>query len=61
MNKKEIKGIMTPQDLVVFYFQELRVDSEEVDEILWNFTSYPFQDLEIINNEIYAFYLNSRV
>lgn len=60
MNKKEIKELMCPQDVVVYYFQELKRDSEEVDEILWTHTSYPFMDLEIINCEVYAHYLKTK-
>lgn len=60
MNKKEIKGMMQPQDIVCWYFQEYRENDDEVMEILWNHTSWPLCDLEIINNEVYAHYLNTK-
>lgn len=52
--------IMSPRDIVCFYFQEYDKYSEEVDEILWSNTSWPYGDLEVLNNEIYAFYLRAK-
>jgi len=50
---------MSPIEVVLYYFPEM--DEEDVDWILWNKTSWPYQPLEGIMEDVYKYYLNSKV
>lgn len=49
---------MSPIEVVLYYFPEM--DEEDVDWILWNKTSWPYQPLEGIMEDVYKYYLKSK-
>lgn len=49
---------ISPQDIVLYYMPEM--DEEDVDWVLWNKTSWPFQPLEGIHEDIYKWYLSKK-
>jgi hypothetical protein len=49
---------ISPQDIVLYYMPDM--DEEDVDWVLWNKTSWPFQPLEGIHEDIYKWYLSKK-
>ena len=58
MQKLTLIEDMMPHELVLYYFP--KADEEDIDWILWNKTSWPFGVNEVINNDIYKWYLKSK-
>lgn len=59
MQKLELIEDISPYELVRYYFQE--ADDEDIDYILFIKTSFPWGPIERINEDIYEWYLKSKV
>lgn len=58
MQKLTLLEDIMPDEIVRYYFPT--ADEEDVDWILFNKTTWPFGNNEIINNNIYDWYLKSK-
>ena len=59
MQKLTLLEDMQPHELVLYYFPT--ADDEDIDWILWNSTCWPYGPIERINDNIYEWYLKSKV
>jgi len=57
MNKLTLLEDIMPHEIVLYYFPT--ADDEDINWILWNQTTFPFETIKGMNDDIYEWYLKS--
>jgi hypothetical protein len=56
ISRIDIKPWMVPADVVEYYLGEC-----EVDKVLWEQTDWPYWDMEVIEEQVYGYYLKTKI
>ena len=59
MDKLTLIEDMMPQEIVLYYFP--KIDDEEIDFMLWNYTTFPYGPISRINDDVYEWYLKNNL